>query len=136
MHQTVFLLAFFSLAAIQIQIEKQILDVEIADTHSTRSKGLMGREELGENSGMLFIYDQPQIVTFWMKNTLLPLSIAFFDREKVLFQILDMDPPTGQNLIHYVSQKEAVYALEVNQGWFQNKKIGLGAKFAFLDRSN
>lgn len=136
MHLLIFLFFFFPLLADQIQLGDKILNVEIADTYETRAKGLMGRLELENGSGMLFVYEKPERLCFWMKNTLIPLSIAFFDNEKTLIQILDMDPPIAEPFVQYRSKAPALYALEVPQGWFQEEKIKPGIKFSFLDASN
>lgn len=136
MRHAIFLVLFSVLCGTQIRIGDEILTVEIADTHESRANGLMGRTELPEGEGMLFVYDKPQRLVLWMKNTYVPLSIAFFDEDKSLMNILDMDPPIGKTLIRYRSTAPALYALEVPQGWFENHKIDVGAKFSFLDPRN
>lgn len=103
------------------------LDVEIADTEEKREKGLMEREELSEKSGMLFVYNTEKPLYFWMKNTKLPLSIAFFDKEKVLRQIEDMPPPYSEKTLR--SKEPSRYALEVQRGWFERNNIRPGMKF-------
>jgi uncharacterized membrane protein (UPF0127 family) len=129
-----FLFLLSSLFGEQIQIGEEVLQVEIADTPRQRSRGLMGRGELAENAGMLFIYEEPGVLVFWMKNTLIPLSIGFFDEEQRLINILDMNPPEkNRPLKRYSSEGPAQYALEVNQGWFTEHGIVPGAKFSFLD---
>lgn len=122
--------------AAQIRIGKEILDVEIADTQESRAIGLMGRKTLPEGKGMLFVYDKAQRLAFWMKNTWIPLSIGFFDDQKILIKTLDMDPPVGDHLIRYRSTAPARYALEVPQGWFERHKILVGNKFSFLESSD
>lgn len=124
---------FIATIATLLTLGNAQLEVEIADTESARNQGLMNRESLEENQGMLFIYPEPQILSFWMKNTLIPLSIGFFSKAKVLVQIEDMDPPTSSNLRLYKSTKKAMYALEVPQGWFKRNKISLGEKFVLQD---
>jgi len=131
-----FLFIFSALYPEQIQLGKEILNVEIVKTHESRNRGLMGRKKLSQGEGMLFVYEGPEILVFWMKNTLIPLSIAFFDVEKELINILDMDPPTGFPLHKYRSSSPALYALEVPQGWFAKHRIGPGVKFSFLDQSD
>src|SRR5690606_12136028 len=96
MHLLIFLFLFLSLFSAEIEIGGKPVSVEIADTHESRAKGLMGRLELEDVHGMLFIYESSQKLCFWMKNTLIPLSIGFFDEEKKLIQIVDMDPPTSE----------------------------------------
>lgn len=127
---------FLHVAAAQIQLGDEILTVEIANTPSAHARGLMGRNQLPEGHGMLFIYQKAERLSFWMKNTLIPLSIAFFDEEKTLINILDMDPPQGDLFLHYRSTAPALYALEVPQGWFEKHGIQKGAKFSFLDQPN
>lgn len=121
-----------------IELAGQILQVEIADQPETRNRGLMGRQELNEGEGMLFIFPKAEYLRFWMKNTLIPLSIGFFNANKKLLNILDMDPPApgSQSYLIYKSKAPAVYALEVPQGWFQKHQIRPGAKFSFLDQDN
>jgi uncharacterized protein len=135
MRWTIFFSLFSILYGAEIRLGNQILTVEIAKTHEARANGLMGRTELAEGHGMLFIYSEPQRLVFWMKNTLIPLSIAFFDEDKELINILDMEPPAGPKLVRYRSTAPALYALEVPQGWFERHDIERGAKFSFLDPS-
>jgi len=135
MHWFLFAVGFL-FGDMQIQLGKQILTVEIADTEESRSKGLMGRKNLEEGRGMLFVYKEPEILNFWMKNTLIPLSIGFFDEKKTLIGTADMNPPRGNSFPTTQSPKPSLYALEVPQGWFSRNKIHSGAKFSFLDPSN
>lgn len=123
---------FIFLLAKILQIGDAALTVEIADTNETRTQGLMYRKSLSENEGMLFICERPQKVNFWMKNTLIPLSVGFFDEQKVLFQIADMvPPPPGATTFPVTtSEKPMLYALEVNLGWFAKHKIQPGMKFS------
>lgn len=121
--------SFFVFIAAKIILGGHAIEVEIADTDRARSRGLMGRDSLKPGTGMLFVYEKPQLLSFWMKNTKIPLSIAFFDERKILFQILDMDPPE-ESLESYQSSRPAQYALEVPQGWFEANKIRPGMKFS------
>lgn len=124
---------FLSAESRTIEIEGQMLKVEIADTEESRATGLMWRKKLDEGRGMLFVYEKPQKLAFWMKNTFIPLTIGYFDEHRVLIQTLDMNPGT---LSHHVSKALSLYALEVPQGWFAKMKIKPGAKFSFLDDGN
>lgn len=119
----------------QLNIHGAKLTVEIADTLSSRNQGLMGKDSIPDGYGMLFVYDKPQKIAFWMKNTKIPLSIGFFDAEKRLVQIEDMDPPKSPEatLRTYASSLPVQYALEVPQNWFKLHKIPFGAKFALHD---
>ena len=74
------LFLFSSLFAVEIEFGGAPLEVEVASTSKERGLGLAGRSSLSENSGMLFVYEKPEVVRFWMKNTLIPLSIGFFDK--------------------------------------------------------
>lgn len=107
--------------------------VELAFTPRDRSTGLMGRRALAPDSGMLFIYPVEDERSFWMKNTLIPLSIAFADQGGRIVRILDMipDPGDGSRLPHYLSGEPATYALEMEQGWFEQKGIREGDRMLF-----
>jgi len=124
------LLCFLALQTAKIELGSQIIAVEIAETDQERAQGLKGRRHLPESHGMLFVFDEEQIVSFWMKETLLPLSIAFFDKEHVLFQVADMPP---QELTAYQSRAPALYALEMPLHWFRDHKIISGMKFSFYE---
>jgi uncharacterized membrane protein (UPF0127 family) len=102
------------------------LVVEVADDPLERSLGLMYRESLPEERGMLFVYPDEQPRAFWMKNTLIPLSIAFADAKGSIIAIMDMAPDDGRT--HYRSPGPAMYALEVNQGWFQRNGVKVGSE--------
>ena len=127
------ILLFFlaSLSAVQIEIGKTGLDVEIANTTELRHVGLSGRKELLEGKGMLFVFDRPQILSFWMKDTHFPLSIGFFNADQVLLQIENMQPLSSETAKPpiYRSDRPSLYALEVPQGWFQRHDIKPGMKF-------
>lgn len=131
----IFLWLFSSLFSVEktIRLGSETLTVEIADTYQARNRGLMGREELAEGKGMLFVYQKAARLAFWMKDTLIPLSIGFFDEQKNLLEVLDMDPPIGDCYIKYRCRALAQYALEVPQGWFEKHKIRVGDKFSFLE---
>lgn len=104
---------------------KETLTVEVANDDASREQGLMGRKELKDSTGMIFIFDQAEPQDFWMKNTLIPLSIGFFDAEGKLFQITDMEPASVMDLHPkvYHSTRPAKFALEEPKGWFKRKKI-------------
>lgn len=114
------------------------IKVEMAETETQKSTGLMGRTELKEGEGMLFVFRPEQTLTFWMKNTLIPLSIGFLKSDKTLIDIQDMTPAYGpvrdESQPRYTSSRPAMYALEVPQGWFAKKKIRVGQKFRFINK--
>ena len=99
--------------------------VEIADTDAERQTGLMGRTTLEGDAGMLFVFDQEQTLSFWMKDTLIPLSIAYIDSEGRIVDIQDMQP-LDDLPPQYVSAEPAQYALEVNQGFFEERGVTVG----------
>lgn len=97
------------------------ISVEVADNEDERSTGLMYRSELGPDKGMLFVFDEPGIYPFYMKNTQIPLSIAFIDKDGIIIDIQQMTPLDEQTL-HYPA-RPFLFSLEVNQGWFLQKGI-------------
>ncbi len=99
------------------------LQVEVADTDAERQRGLMERTALGQNRGMLFVFDSEQTLSFWMKNTLIPLSVAYIDSEGRIIDIQDMQPLDETS---HPSAEPAQYALEVNQGYFAEHGIEVG----------
>lgn len=107
-----------------VSINGHRLIVELAATPQSRRCGLSNRAALDENQGMLFVYPQSDLRTFWMKDTRIPLSIAFLDDAGNIINIEIMSPDqTGKK---YHSSKPALYALEVNQGWFRSHGIKTG----------
>ncbi len=131
------LLAFLLVAALQfgnhsgdlhIYSEGQILEmtVEIANTPVRRSLGLMFRDELPEDHGMIFLFPEEIDASFWMKNTRIPLSIAFFSAEGKILKIMDMDPCTQDPCPKYSPGVFYRGALEVNQGWFSRHGVKEG----------
>jgi uncharacterized protein len=99
--------------------------VEVADDLAEQAKGLMDRTALGESRGMLFVYPEERELSFWMKNTLIPLSIAFIDSERRIIDIQAMKP-LDDKPPHYVSAEPAQYALEINQGFFEERGVKVG----------
>lgn len=97
--------------------------VEIADTPEERAEGLMFRSSLPADHGMLFVFPEPQPLAFWMKNTQIPLSIAYIDQDGTVLEIHDMEPYSLETV---PSRQPALYALEVNQGTFERLGIEPG----------
>ena len=97
--------------------------VEIADAPDEQQTGLMGRPALAEDSGMLFVFNDEQQRSFWMRDTLIPLSIAFIDSQGRIVDIQDMQP---LDETPHLSAAPAQYALEVNQGFFTGRGIQVG----------
>ncbi|MBO7163177.1 MAG: DUF192 domain-containing protein [Spirochaetaceae bacterium] len=98
---------------------------EIADTQETRNRGFMEREQIPDGTGMLFVFERDQILSFWMKNTPHPLSIAYIDSTGKIRDIYHMTPFSMANWTSTVSVR---YALEVPQGWFEKESITVGDK--------
>jgi uncharacterized membrane protein (UPF0127 family) len=115
------------LPAATISVKGHTLAVELATTPKARICGLSNRVKLPENHGMLFIYPTRGPRTFWMKDTHIPLSIAFLDDSGRISSILHMTPM--QTAERYRSLQPVRYALEVNQGWFAEHGIGVGDVF-------
>lgn len=112
---------------------RMTLSVEIAETMETRSYGLMHRRSLPDQAGMLFVFDEDAKWGFWMKNTLIPLSIGFIDKTWRLLEVLDMAVPADQQTGPwpiYEPSGAYRYALEVNQGLFKKFGFGPGAQFS------
>ena len=118
-----------------IELAGKRIVVEVADDDDRRAYGLMNRDHLPKDQGMLFVFDEAERRSFWMKNTRIPLSIAYFDKGRVLREIIDMrpDPITAIQNKTYPSHTEAQYALEMNIGWFERNKIRPGVSFRFAD---
>lgn len=102
--------------------------VEIADDPEARGKGLMNRDSLPEDHGMLFVYPEEQILSFWMRNTLIPLDIAFIDRNGFILEIQQMEPHDETS---HASSQPAMYALELRQGWFEDHGVESGDRVEF-----
>jgi uncharacterized protein len=117
----------------EIILSGQTITVEVADQDNERSRGLMFREYLQHDHGMLFIFEQEMPLSFWMKNTFIDLSIGFFDKNRTLVDIQEMKKTsmTSTEIPSYVSKKPALYALEMNRGWFAKNKVKVGSRFEY-----
>ena len=106
----------FGMQIIDMTLCGTSLRVEVASTPEETQKGLMFREKLPENQGMLFTFNQPQRVSFWMANTAIPLDIGFFTTDGKLREVRSLKP---FDLTSVFSKRDDIqYALEVNRGWF------------------
>ncbi len=108
-----------------------VIQAEVAVAPAERSKGLMFRPALGPSQGMVFLFDEPGVQCMWMRNTLIPLSVAFIDDDGRVINVEDMAPQTETN---HCASKPARYALEMNKGWFAKHGIGAGVRIAGLPR--
>jgi uncharacterized protein len=102
-----------------------LIRAEVVADPATRARGLMYRKSLPQNAGMLFVFDEPAIHCMWMKNTLIPLSVAFLDDRGTIVNIADMAPHSEQS---HCAARPVRYALEMNRGWFAARGIKPGAR--------
>ena len=120
-----------------LEIDGTELAVLVADTPEERRHGLMEVPELPDGVGMLFVYPEDRTGGFWMKNTLVPLSIAFVAADGTVLEILDMEPcPSGEACPSYRPDSPYRYAVEVPQGWFDDEGIAAGAAVAGVERAS
>ncbi|MDR2481544.1 MAG: DUF192 domain-containing protein [Spirochaetaceae bacterium] len=107
------------------------INAEIARTTDERASGLMFRKSLADGSGMLFVFDDDSTLSFWMKNTLIPLSIAYINKDGVIMEIHDMKP---KDLSPVQSRRPLRYALEVPLGWFDKSGVAQGDILNVLEK--
>ena len=112
-----------SILKIPLYLHEKEIWVEVAQTPEARSRGLMGRKHLRKDEGMLFTFSTEDYHGFWMKDTLIPLSIAFIDKDGRVVWITDMKPLT---LDSHIPPRPILYALEMNKGWFASHKVKVG----------
>ena len=117
--------ALGELPTVQLNAGMYLIRAEVAADIPTRARGLMFRREMPSNAGMLFIFDEPGSQCMWMKNTLIPLSVAFLDDEGRIINIEDMAPQTEDS---HCAREPARYALEMNHGWFAARGIKPGTR--------
>ncbi len=120
------------LPVVELKIKNHKLKVEVAATGETRTIGLMNRFSLAPDSGMLFVFPQSEPLGFWMRNTFIPLSIAYVDSRGVILNIADMKPKDEST---HPSKGPAMFAIEMKQGWFKDKGIVAGDKVEGLDKA-
>jgi uncharacterized protein len=140
MHRLILAIAFVAAGAaaqqpvlrtVELGAGMHLLRAEVADRDATRSLGLMHRRSLPQNGGMLFVFDQDAIHCMWMKNTLIPLSVAFLDAQGAIINIADMQPHSEQS---HCAARPSRYALEMTQGWFAQRGIRAGARLRGLEK--
>lgn len=117
----------------QLSVGINLVQAEVAANDPQRQQGLMFREKMAPNAGMVFVFDQPNQQCMWMKNTLIPLSVAFLDEQGRILNIEDMAP---HSLASHCSKGAALYALEMNVGWFKQRHIKPGMKIEGLPKLN
>lgn len=119
------------LPRVQLAAGMHIVQAEVADNFVTRMQGLMHRQALGANDGMLFVFDEAAIHCMWMKNTLIPLSVAYLADDGTIVNIEDMKPQTEDS---HCAKKPVRFALEMNRGWFAAKGLRPGAKLRGIEK--
>ena len=113
------------LPVVQLKAGMHLIRAEVAADYATRGRGLMFRKSLAPNAGMLFIFDAPAMHCMWMKNTYIPLSVAFLDEKGKIINIADMQPHSEQS---HCAARPALYALEMDRGWFAARGIKPGSR--------
>ncbi|GGO68746.1 DUF192 domain-containing protein [Bowmanella pacifica] len=113
---------------VQVSVADKQLELELAQSFEARARGLMHREALCADCGMLFEYTEPRVVSMWMKNTLIPLDVAFVDKQGRILVIKQMQP---HDLTPVDSERLASYAWEMNQGWFAKHGVKAGDRVVF-----
>jgi hypothetical protein len=118
------------LPAVDLTMGMHRVHAEVADSMGTRMEGLMHRKAMEPNAGMVFVFEEDAAHCMWMKNTLIPLSVAFIDNSGTILNIADMQPQSEQT---HCAAKPARFALEMNKGWFAQRGIKAGAKLRGLE---
>jgi len=113
------------LPTVELNAGMYLIRAEVAADFPSRGRGLMYRKRMASNAGMLFIFDEPGSQCMWMKNTLIPLSVAFLDDRGTIINIEDMAPQTEDS---HCASRPARYALEMNRGWFAARGIKPGMR--------
>ncbi len=123
--------AHAQLPTVELATGMHLIRAEVADSMSTRMTGLMHRKSMPQNAGMVFVFDESAPHCMWMKNTLIPLSVAFIDEAGAIVNIADMQPHSEQS---HCAARPVRYALEMNKGWFAQRGIKPGAKLRGLEK--
>ncbi len=124
--------AFAELPIVELSAGIHLIRAEVAYTFETRAQGLMFRKHLGPNEGMFFVFPQSEPHCMWMRNTLIPLSVAFVDEKGKIVSISDMQPQTETS---HCAAAPARFALEMPAGWFAAKGIKSGTTIQGLEKA-
>jgi uncharacterized protein len=116
-----------NLPRVKLSAGMHVIDAQVATTPDERATGLMHRKEMPQHEGMLFVFESPSQQCFWMKNTLLPLSVAFVADDGTIVNVDEMKP---QTLDSHCSARPVRYVLEMNTGWFSKKGLKAGQKLS------
>jgi uncharacterized membrane protein (UPF0127 family) len=118
-----------ALPTVKLNFGIHLVTAELADNDASRMRGLMFRERLAPNNGMLFVFEARAVHCMWMRNTLIPLSVAFIDDDGSIVNIEDMQPKTE---ISHCAARPVRYALEMDKGWFAQRGLKAGARISGL----
>jgi len=132
----VLFISFDGFSADEIRINDLLNNIEVVSNSNERRKGLMFRKSLPENDGMLFIWDYQKRQCMWMKNTYIPLNVAYIDSKGKILEIYEMLPMSEESIC---SKKRVKYALEVNLDWFKRNNVSIGDEIdikEILDNDN
>jgi len=124
--------ALAQLPILELSAGIHVIRAEVAYTFETRARGLMFRKRLGPNEGMFFVFPQSELHCMWMRNTLIPLSVAFVDEKGKIVSISDMQPQTETS---HCAAAPAKFALEMSAGWFAAKGIKSGTTIQGLEKA-
>jgi hypothetical protein len=125
----------FNFSKKKYKLGQKIIYLEIADNPEKHARGLMFRESLAENEGMLFVFESEEPRSFWMKNTFVDLSIGYFNKNQELLEFIEMKAVKSliqKDLPQYQSHSPAQFALEMKSGWFKKNHIKLGQKLSLV----
>jgi uncharacterized membrane protein (UPF0127 family) len=122
-----------TLPTVKLTVGIHVITAETAATNQARTIGLMHRDRLAPNHGMLFVFDTKSPQCFWMRNTKIPLTVAFIEDDGTIVQLENMAPQSDDS---HCSQKPVRYVLEMEQGWFAKRGIAAGSKLAGLPTSS
>jgi len=109
-----------------------LIRAEVALENAERERGLMFRKQLGDSQGMVFLFDQPALQCMWMRNTLIPLAVAFIDNDGRIINVEEMAAQTDDS---HCAAKPARYALEMNKGWFARHGVAVGTRISGLPKA-
>ncbi len=121
-----------SMPAVELSAGMYRIEAEVAATEPSRELGLMHRKTMAPQRGMLFVFDAPGRQCMWMRNTLLPLAVAFLDERGRIINVEEMQPQTDDN---HCAAKPAKYALEMNAAWFKARGFGAGTPIEGIEKA-
>ncbi|UFS56950.1 DUF192 domain-containing protein [Comamonadaceae bacterium M7527] len=122
--------AQLDLPRVELRAGMHRIDAQVAQTPQTRATGLMHRQSMPDQEGMLFVFERPDMVCFWMKNTLIALSAAFIADDGRIVNIADMAPQTTEP---HCTKEPVRFVLEMNKGWFAKRGLGAGSRIGGLN---